>query len=110
MKGVKTLTQRAGLKSDIEVEKEMTKVVANPKPVSKKIKSEAVAPVAPAKEEIQKVKRVKKVLMDEDGNILKMERKKRELSEEQKVVLRERLAKAREVRAIKRTGISADGM
>jgi hypothetical protein len=107
MKGVKTLTQRAGLKSDVQIEKEMAKVIANPKPVTKKIKAEAVAPI---KEEVQKVKRVKKVLMDEDGNILKMERKKRELSEEQKDVLRERLAKAREARAVKRSGISADGM
>ena len=96
MKGVKTLTQKAGLKSDVQIEKEIQKVIANPRETGKKIKAEATPPVdAP-------VKKVKKVLMDEDGNIVKIARKKRELSDEQKDVLRERLAKAREARAAKR--------
>jgi hypothetical protein len=103
MKGVKTLVQKAGLPSDIAVAKNIEKVIANPKVEGKKIKATpaAVVPVAPPVE-IQKVKRVRKVMMDDEGNILKVERKKRVLSDEQKDVLRERLAKAREVRKANR--------
>ena len=100
MKGVKTLAQKAGLKTDVQIEKEIQKVIAEPTKKAKIVKQEAVSVVSePPKAAIKKVK---KVLMDEDGNILKMERKKRELTDEQREVLRERLAKAREVRAAKR--------
>ncbi len=97
MKGVKTLAQKAGLKTDVQIEKEIQKVIAVP---VKKTKKEPVAIIETAPKAV--IKKIKKVLMDEDGNILKMERKKRELTDEQRDVLRERLTKAREVRALKR--------
>lgn len=85
------MAQKAGLPTDIEVEKTIKKVIKTAEPV-------AVKP-----EPKPAVKRVRKVLMDEEGNIVQVERKKRVLTDEQRDVLRERLAKAREVRALNRT-------
>ena len=86
---MKTMAQKAGLPTDIEVAKTIKSVIKESEPkVPKAVK-------VPAKE----VKRVRKVLVDQDNNIVQIERKKRVLTEEQRDVLRERLSKAREIRA-----------
>lgn len=80
------MAQKAGLPTDIDVAKTIKSVIKEAEPKAVKV---------PAKE----VKRVRKVLVDQDNNIVQIERKKRVLTEEQRDVLRERLSKAREIRA-----------